>query len=130
MTPPNTPSLTLTDFLLARLAEDEAVAKEAIEERRRVRYVEGHPANDPDYADHDLIAWPDSSVPALLVGPERVLADVEAKRRIVEWVTGAQAAAGDPPGFCAGDAPALTYPLRHLAAVYGDHPDYREEWRP
>lgn len=27
-------------------------------------------------------------------------------------------------------AEVLVTPLRHLASVYADHPDYRQEWRP
>jgi hypothetical protein len=47
--------------------------------------------------------------------PARVLAECEAKRRIVEWY-------GEEPGRV---GPALGM----LAAVYADHPEFREEWR-
>jgi hypothetical protein len=62
--------------------------------------------------------------------PARVLREVEAKRAIME-----QHPEGED-GWC-GDQMALTgckwerWPcptLRHLAAAYSDHPDYREEW--
>jgi hypothetical protein len=46
--------------------------------------------------------------------PARVLADVEAKRRIVEWDA---------------EQPVDRGVLNILASVYADHPDYREEWR-
>lgn len=56
--------------------------------------------------------------------PARVLRRVEAEREIVDVAE----------GFLAGDSP-LIYKLAMdmltgLAAVYADHPDYREEWRP
>lgn len=45
--------------------------------------------------------------------PERVLREVEAKRRLVGWA----------------ETKAL-YVLTALALPYADHPDYRQEWRP
>lgn len=60
-------------------------------------------------------------------GPARVLAECEAKRQIV-------AAHADDHKFCGDEvilepgAPCDT--LLTLAAVYADHPDYRDEWRP
>ena len=48
--------------------------------------------------------------------PTRVIAECGAKRQVVE----ALADAGDLRDVV----------LRTLAAVYADHPDYREEWRP
>lgn len=62
--------------------------------------------------------------------PARVLAEVEAKRRIVE--------------DCSGDTPGSVYYLENpdvtdglncrvlclLALPYADHPDYRPSWRP
>lgn len=44
----------------------------------------------------------------------RVLAEIEAKRRIVEWFT----------------KPSDLLILRCLALPYADHPDYRQEWKP
>ncbi len=35
--------------------------------------------------------------------------------------------------LCVGDYELETWPcphLRHIAAIWADHPDYREEWRP
>lgn len=60
--------------------------------------------------------------------PSRVLAEVEAKRGILE------AHGGDLPeqpmfcGHCEHDTPCPT--LRFLAAPYSSHPDYRPEWAP
>jgi len=64
--------------------------------------------------------------------PARVLAEVEAKRRIVD-----EHAGYDPKTWRTGDAaydctystwPCFT--MRWLALPYADRPGYREEWRP
>lgn len=81
---------TLTDFLLARIAEDEA-----------------------DVAD---------PAAALHYAPDRVLAECEAKRRIVERHSGCDEVSYGDTSTCP-DA-------RDLALPYADHPDYRPEWKP
>ena len=91
---------TLTDFLLARLDEDAASAHQSMREPKlwavvRRKLPGGH------------------YVFAQTATPHRMLADVEAKRRIVELASS--------PGPQA---------LRLLALPYADHPDYRPEWRP
>lgn len=53
-----------------------------------------------------------------LTSPDYVLADIEAKRQIVELVPYLS-----EPGR-RGDI------LRLLALPFADHPDYREEWKP
>ncbi len=97
----------ITEFLEARISEDEAAAREAMEERSRSTPNEG--------ADTSLVPWPDSPVPAVLVGPERVLAECVVKRSLIEhW----------------GQYEALNGPslLTVMAMVYADHPDYQQEW--
>lgn len=102
----------LTEFLLARIAEDEAVA---------------HKATVPTVFEPllrwMLLAGDDSNMPgAVLAEPSRVLAECEAKRRIVSRI-----ATADPHP----DARyMLDLVLRLLALPYADHPGYREEWRP
>lgn len=61
--------------------------------------------------------------------PARVLADVAAKRAIVdEW---ARLVFDDrEPPWGTGWREGLGFALRHLAAVYSEHPDYRQEWAP
>lgn len=134
-------TLTLTDFLLARIAEDEAVAREV----------------DPDAWGYDVTAnreaWADGD--RVSVGVGRVLAECEAKRRIVELHTPgswtAIAGVGDVstcptcaylwdedfprhPGVTTdGELAEERYPcstLQLLALPYADHPDYDEAWRP
>lgn len=131
-----TVALTLTDFLLARIAEDEARAP-----RKREDYYDkpcpqcGHPVsglrsplddeatralhpNDPSGLGCALSMeqW-NALMPDLGPSPEgaRVLADCEAKRRTLDV---AQL-------FGCRNAVA-----RYLALPYAAHPDYREEWRP
>lgn len=116
--------MTITEFLEARIAEDEAEAREAITERAKATPNEG--------SDTGLQCWPDSPVPAVLVGPERVIAECAAKRKLIaisdevesmdhqitqEWGGACEAIDGTADDM-----------LRAMAAVYRDHPDYQQEW--
>ena len=109
--------MTLTEFLTARLDEDEAVARRAARTagydwtypmptvlRRKERSVEEHQER------HD---------------PARVLAEVEAQRTIIKRyravVTGARSQTA---------IDCYTNVLEDLATVYAEHPDYDEAWRP
>lgn len=98
--------MDLAEFLLARIAEDEAEAR---------RLVERYGCEDDTY----WAANADDVVITLGLG--RALAECEAKRRIVER---AMPNESDDPRTERGRI------LRVLASVYADHPDYREEWRP
>jgi len=108
--------MTLTDFLLAQIAEDEAAA-----ERGGSHNGGGSFAND-NYG-------------CLLIDPVRVLAECEAKRRIVEAYIDTLAMIpthvlgdGDEhPTVIAEEYEAHILPA--LALPYADHPDYRDEWR-
>lgn len=104
--------MTLVEFLRTRLDEDEAAARAWL------------PFGNPDEAARNHIARHD---------PARVLAEVEAKRRILYEHR------DDGYGDCLGcgmnaleemcreidDCPTLLA----LAAVYATHPDYQAEWR-
>lgn len=110
-------TLALTDFLLARIAEDEERAK-------RAAAVEG--------ADFMLAALPLDVFDGLRVAfPARVLAECAAKRAIVEqhpWGEDDICTSNEAMGNL---SPIDSCPvLRNLAAVYADHPDHRDEWRP
>jgi hypothetical protein len=110
--------VTLTDFLLARIAEDET----------RAPLVDQCPYNLGDITEEEDWAgvhWTSA----------RVLAECEAKRRIVgliEDIKSAEKAAFDEWGdwHDSEDEHPSELIVRLLAAVYADHPDYREEWRP
>lgn len=150
----------LVEFLRARLDEDEKVARAASgapweasvpnmvhvnaaaqRENRAFRTL-GHVANT-ECAEYQLhIARHD---------PARVLAEVKAKRQIVDlhgivhreigWLADGEEEHGEIPvcGLCVPkhshyqrreDVPeGACLTVRHLALPYADHPDYRDEWR-
>ena len=113
----------LVAFMSARLDEDRAVAREAAgltecwvaeEPAIGVVLVDGEPLIEGHIAGLTAhIARHD---------PARVLHEVAAKRAIIRWHGGLDA-----------DYDYGTFPddiIAALAAVYSDHPDYREEWAP
>jgi hypothetical protein len=119
--------MTLIEFLRARLDEDAGeIAK--------------HPDDHGWPADWQIVATEESNYPALpllQITKKRALAEVDAKRRILDEhrmdSTGLRAVCdvcADPPAYEARwrDWPCTT--LRLLSLPYADHPDYREEWRP
>lgn len=112
--------MTLTEFVLARIAEDEGKAREAITERERVHGSEYTP-------DTELLPWPDLGVPAMLIGPERVLAECEAKRTVVALCGSPDPHTPDEAGNGECNECAVLYTL---ALPYADHPDYDPAWRP
>jgi len=170
--------VTLTEFLLARIAEDEWWAREA--SRRDEAYVETGVHWRWEFNDTDVVATIDplasewlglddeangfkmslrsveefptatvgplpqfaigyaEEVPTTIAGhiarhdPARVLAECEAKRRIVERHA-------DETPYCSSGAwedtthaemSGVVCPtLALLASVYADHPDYQELWR-
>jgi len=103
----------LTDFLLARIAEDEAAAhKLTLTDRRPVL-----------------------SLAITVNHPERILAECAAKRAIIELAQKASEVEEEFHDYVwAGAGPKQVEPwtgdaiLLSLAAVYKDHPDYRQEW--
>lgn len=105
----------LTEFLLARITEDEAVAQRDAASPPPVSAMSATFVKNP-------------------MSPDRVLAECEAKRRIVElrysWNLQAERAT-EPPFGPILKAQVITADtvLRTLAMPYADHPDYREEWR-
>jgi hypothetical protein len=159
--------MTLAEFLLARVAEDEAAARTAImesyEEERWLRPNErgvvqvvddgvwrtGDHAMDEARIDGIGITVYDegghTAEQARHIArwdPARVLADCEAKRRIVEEYAEAIAPNPNPyhgsntgtpsdDGFYEGGwEDALKLACQCLALPYADHPEFREEWRP
>ena len=120
--------MTLTEFLLARIAEDE----EWVRHPDWCRAVADDQACDCD-------------------GPARVLAECEAKRQIVEsylaersrrdiYQSAESRAVEDDGTDLMGQAQArrasaarcrgLEIAVEALALPYADHPDYDEEWKP
>lgn len=138
-----TRTMTLSDFLLERISEDEAAATERVHTPLDpAPFDEIHTSAGRMYADpHHTIDITDAyskwveSLP-LSDRARRVLAECEAKRRIVELHSGAHICWtsdydwDDPDEHAAGEGtggPCLT--LRYLALSYTDHPDYDESWR-
>lgn len=122
-------TVTLTDFLLARITEDEEVAKAVAEEIRaelaRDIYL---PGQGPDPDDRGMYRASDGNdSPAVVVGPARVLAECAAKRRIVDAQWDADPNDGD---WSSGYLSANDQAVRALALPYAGHPDYDDAWRP
>lgn len=147
--------MTLTEFLLARIAEDEADARTAVgiapgddrtpsdwwvKEEHSMVYaghwvpvVETAERSIPNGEGDGVITW---RVPATLDhiarhDPARVLAECEAKRRIVKEIEALRGQRLAPPGSASLIMDySLDRALRHLALPYADHPDYDDAWRP
>ena len=102
--------MTLNEFLLARIAEDERHARKLAETDRR----------------------PVLSLAVTVNHPERLLLEVEAKRRIVDLHSGPDYWESADFHLCVDSMTANSdcETLRALAMPYADHPDYREEWKP
>jgi hypothetical protein len=110
--------MTLAEFLLARIAEDEADAQAAMPGPWTLdggTVMAGHPTNE-------VVDWAyDENGPHIARwDPARVLAECEAKREIVE-----QAGNVIEDEF----VDAYHQVMSMLTRPYRDHPDYREEWR-
>lgn len=100
--------MTITEFLLARIADDEAEATAA------------------HWARCGSMGW-DDSTPCDCGLPERTLAECEAKRRIVADRVRIDRSANEDE-WSMGYSDANHDALRALAAVYADHPDYNPAW--
>jgi hypothetical protein len=120
----------LAQFLRARLDEEKLAAEEALKRTTISRRMIGgemvEVATQPP--EWRRSAW----------SPKRVLAEVDAKRQIIDWhlrqctCEPCTADGDDMPntgrteGGFGDDCPTL----RLLALPHASHPDFREEWRP
>jgi hypothetical protein len=116
--------MELTDFLLARIAEEEEVARFA---------VTPDPPERDEWGLWTTQREPGRSTPrgSVEATPARVLAECEAKRRIVEeyraaLLERAEAWTVDDPRGSAGFE--FEVALQCLAVPYASHPDYQQEW--
>jgi hypothetical protein len=99
--------MDIADFIRARLNEDEQAASGLVNAAKMLGakpdfYGAGGPAAEAFWARFD---------------PARVLADVVARRRILDWA----------------NSPSLPphesfYVLDALASVWAEHPDFRDDW--
>jgi hypothetical protein len=123
--------IDLTEFLLARIAEDEAVAREAATWDDGMYFF-------PWQAHIPQAGYFNSEQPygAVEFSAARVLAECEAKRRIVAMLDESLdfTEAMPTPGYArAYHSPSLDVLVRVeqiLALPYAQHPDYRQEWTP
>lgn len=141
-------SVTLTEFLMARIDEDGAVAREAggsawhvecygraewMDDDERAAHLAGASHSDecvidgPDFRIYDEGGHsPKQAQHIARHDPASVLAECGAKRRIVEMAQSLIAQTDLSP-LSAGFGRRL---LLNLACVYADHPDFRDEWKP
>ena len=129
-------AMTLTEFVLARIAEDEAAAREAMGSGSGQwaswnRSWDTSPTRDLA-ADGVRIAALPVSIDEHVCrhDPTRVLAECEAKRRIVEECRLCDLDDFKPGTETWGYRQALRADVQALASVYADHPDYLPEWKP
>jgi hypothetical protein len=124
---------TLTEFLLARIAEDETVANQARDDGDGRWSTGSHPSDECRIEGDNMIVYDEGGHTEAQAShiarhdPARVLAECEAKRRIVEshaYDEGFEGCVHDMKD----DWPCPTLCL--LALPYADHADYRDEWRP
>lgn len=121
--------MTLTEFLLARIREDERAAREAKIYGGTLITLSGWVEIGSDQADKAEAHFARHE-------PARVLAECVAKRAVVEeaqytteqWDESSMATGMDPVLGRATDPGRMI--LRLLTLPYVDHPDYRQEWRP
>ena len=128
--------MTLTEFLEARIAEDEEIAQSATPgpwEQNNGRSVFGPRPEDAWYGPN-LVADTKQRDDAEFIArfnPARVLAECKAKRRIVAL----HEKCGTGRGRCddgghGWDDELGCLDLALLALPDADHPDYRPEWKP
>lgn len=102
----------LAEFLLARVGEDEAVARAA----------RGSGVHDDRPVVKEWIG---------LANPERMLVWSDARRRIVALHQSGVVGSHDGLQSCGGCGHPEPCPtLRLMALPFADHPDFREDWRP
>lgn len=127
--------MTITEFLEARIAEDEAYAAQA--HGRHYGWVDNWRAETMQGTKTESVIY----AHAFRFSPERLLAECAAKRAIiaahpivedvVEVSTRIKWGFACETCFSYGDMVednGYCDTLRSLAAVYADHPDYQQEW--
>lgn len=98
----------LVEFLRARLDEDERIAKARAD---GADWMDFEPCRNTHHPHAEYLPH---------FAPYRMLAEVESKRRIIDWAI----------EYMEGDyAPWNETCLQLLALPYVDHPDFQESWR-
>ncbi|MFE5090618.1 DUF6221 family protein [Streptomyces sp. NPDC056638] len=121
----------LVQFLRDRLDEDEQAARRVKSSWRQIGETGVIVASDGERAEECANGnWTGIAEHIVRHDPARIMAEVEAKRRILraheKWCEGRCEAKYPEGGFDA----AHFWSIKSLATVYADHPDYRDTWRP
>lgn len=119
----------LVQFLRDRLDEDDHGARTAAE----LQEAEWRcPSTGVVDFGSDLLATGDRDVAYHIVrhDPARVLAEVEAKRQLVDKYVEVADNDVNEVEYANGWANALGEAVRLLALPYADHPEFKPEWRP
>lgn len=127
---------TITDFLLARIAEDEEAARAAGNSPFKPipRWMAGE-SNGAGIRRDDGVpvaghSWPHEMDHIARFDPTRVLVECEAKRSIVAFAQLQQDVLQVRPDyFQQGVTAATSEVLRALAQVYADHPSFDPAWK-
>lgn len=133
--------MSIVEFLEARIAEDEAVARQSrnpvfdddydgVANRDEVQRGSDRWDIQPHGRDCGWRLGEGMQLDCTCMWPSRVLAECVAKRAILDlWAeANGYASDGDLSGTIA--VTAYCYALRAIALPYAGHPDYRQEWRP
>lgn len=119
--------MKIEEFIAARIAEEKRIAQAACQEP----WVVAWPGTFLRIGDltsafftHDNLGVvdPPDVEHMVLQQPKNTLARVEALEALAAVHT------PEPGDYCCDDIPCLS--ARHIAAIWRDHEDYREEWRP
>src|SRR5699024_4506148 len=129
----------IVDFLLARIAEDEAAAQAAVvrSDDPEIDGVDtwdvlrGQTVIGPALDQIRSVHLPDGATAEHIArhDPARVLRECDTKRRIVAAHDGSFDGVQNTHPCDGTNGVYDCDTLRALAAVYADHPDFREEWR-
>ena len=142
MTTPADQPADLLAFIRSQLDEDERVARAVPEAPWGGRSDStGYPdiisvPRDQQHGRDEIVlsdVWRDGIVDyATRFDPARVLAEVDAKRRILDEYDKALNRRRQWPGdlSSAGALLTMVHVVKLLALPFAGHPDYREEWRP
>jgi hypothetical protein len=130
----------LAAFLLARIAEDEQIARAASHERRWIHIIEGYTDRVEREFEEGVICSAQSAEFASHIAnwdPARVLIECEAKRRMIDPYVRTVAAMDQVVrddeleyAIVRTGAESFTFVAKLIGLAYAHHPEYHEEWRP